>query len=232
MRIHAIIHVPYEGLGCIADWVDKGLHSLTFTRIYESVVFPSVSDVDLLVVMGGPMSVYDEPAFPWLKEEKAFISAMIGQGKKVLGICLGSQLIAEVLGTKVYPNHQKEIGWMNVRKTTVGCRSGFPGDDEFTVFHWHGDTYDLPSGALHLFESEACLHQAFMLYDRVIALQFHLEVTCQTLNGMVENGKDEIERYQCGTVQPVDDILSVSETVILKNNRIMFEILDGFSSVI
>ncbi len=130
------------------------------------------------------MNVYEEAEYPWLAAEKAFIAAAIGAGKPVLGICLGAQLIAAVLGGTVSKGPQPEIGWYPVELTPAGRElplfAGFP--DRFTALHWHGDTFSIPPGATHVASSAACANQAFA-YDggRVVGLQFHLEETRESL---------------------------------------------------
>ena len=119
MRIHIFQHVPFEGPGCITDWANTHHHNLTFTRWYEQSDQPDMAEVDFLIIMGGPMSVHDETVHPWLKVEKQCILQAIQAGKRVLGICLGAQLIATALGAKVYPNTQKEIGWFPVAYATA-----------------------------------------------------------------------------------------------------------------
>jgi GMP synthase-like glutamine amidotransferase len=181
--------------------------------------------------MGGSMSVNDETKYPWLVEEKEFIRTSIKKGKTVIGICLGSQLIAEVLGAKVYPNQQKEIGWFDVKLTekakSLQLFNGF--EDEFSVFHWHGDTYDLPPGSTLLFGSAVCTNQAFLFNDKVLGLQFHFEVTSQMLREMVEHGKSELVESE--TVQSVKRILEQKEFIESNNNK-MFQILDYFEGKI
>ena len=172
------------------------------------------------------MSVYDEDEYPWLREEKDFIRAVIQAGKKVLGICLGSQLIAEVLGAKVYPNAVKEIGWFPVTKTESGKTSALIADFPVTseVFHWHGDTYDLPAGCAHLFISNECCHQAFEYQGRVVGLQFHLETVPELLEAMIENGLHEMNvGGKC--VQTVTEIKQ-NYLLSLKTNRLMNSLLD------
>lgn len=115
LRVHTLLHVPFEGIGCIAGWIGKNNFSKTETRLWESAQCPPMENFDMLIIMGGPMSVNDEAKYDWLYHEKNFIEEAINQGKQVLGICLGSQLIANVLGAKVYPNKLKEIGWFPVR---------------------------------------------------------------------------------------------------------------------
>jgi GMP synthase-like glutamine amidotransferase len=179
MNIHWIQHVPFEGLGGIEPWVVSRGHSLSASRMYASDPLPALDAIHWLIVMGGPMNIYEEAAYPWLAPEKDFIKRAIGSGKVVVGICLGAQLIADALGSRVYTGRHKEIGWFPVRKTEKaeesGLFKGFP--SELDVFHWHGDTFDVPPGCLHLAESEACPSQAFVCEDRVLGLQFHLEMT-------------------------------------------------------
>ncbi len=160
MRIHYLQHKPYESLGCIEEWISKSRHSLSATKFYEDTSLPKFSDFDFLIIMGGPMGVYDEDKYPWLKDEKKFIKESINDNKIVLGICLGSQLIADSLGSKVYKNKFKEIGWFPVKiKNEHKFFNSLP--EEIITAHWHGDTFDLPDGAVHIAESSACKNQAF-----------------------------------------------------------------------
>jgi GMP synthase-like glutamine amidotransferase len=174
--------------------------------------------------MGGPMGVYDDDKYHWLEDEKNFIKESIDAGKTVIGICLGSQLIAEVLGAKVYPNKQKEIGWMPIHKTEGGQSAPILSsvDDEFTVFHWHGDTFDLPEGSTRLFSSQVCMNQAFLYKDKVLGLQFHFEVTPESVKEMVANGIDEL--VENNTIQSAQAIIN-EQSYFEKNNERLFEIL-------
>lgn len=194
MHIHFIQHVPFETPGYLWEWAIAQQHSTSFTKIYEAVKFPEPDAMDLLVIMGGPMGVYEEDKHPWLKEEKTFIRAAIDAGVKVLGICLGAQLVAEAAGARVYPNNEKEIGWWPVRKVTndktLFFLDAFP--EEFVTFHWHGDTFDLPAGAKHLFATEVCPNQGFLINDRIAGLQFHFEATPALVDEMVAHGADEL----------------------------------------
>jgi GMP synthase (glutamine-hydrolysing) len=186
MKIYWIQHVPFEGLGCIQPWLTASRHAVTCTRLWAGDMFPDIGRVDGLIVMGGPMGVYDEAIYPWLTAEKAFIKEILAQDKPVLGICLGAQLIAEVLGAKVSKNRQREIGFFPL----TGDGAVFPAI--FTAFHWHGDTFGIPDGAVHLASSAACKNQAFIYKDNVLALQFHLETTEESLLSLYENAKDEV----------------------------------------
>jgi GMP synthase (glutamine-hydrolysing) len=194
MKIHCFQHVPFEGLGCIEDWANASGFRLSLTRFYENDLLPELDQMDWLLVMGGPMGVSDEPKFPWLTREKRLIEKAIQRGKVVLGICLGAQLIADVLGARVYRNQFKEIGWFPIELTEAGQTSSLFGflPARPTVFHWHGDTFDMPREAVHLAQSEACRNQAFVYKERVIGVQFHLETTAAGIEALVKNCADEI----------------------------------------
>jgi GMP synthase (glutamine-hydrolysing) len=195
MRIHYFQHVPFEGLGTIQQWIESQGHSLGVTQFFRNSTFPKIEDIDLLIVMGGPMGVYDKNKFPWLIKEKEFISEVIGKNKKVLGICLGAQLIASALGAKVYPNTQKEIGWFPLNLTPDGKSSSLFKNisQQFTAFHWHGDTFDLPKEAHWLAKSEACKHQAFSFGKYVLGLQFHFEVERNNVESLIQNCGNELK---------------------------------------
>ncbi|GHV17134.1 amidotransferase [Bacteroidia bacterium] len=191
-RVHYIQHVSYEGIGYIGEWIKENGSQLSVTKMYEEHIFPNLETFDLLVVMGGPMGAYDEDIFPWLKGEKEFIRQAIDADKAVLGICLGSQLIANVLGAKVYPAKEKEIGWWPVTFTDSAAQELFGSNELSPVFfQWHGDTFDLPVGVKHLASSEAFPNQAFLYKDNVLALQFHFEATEESCNDIIDNGYDE-----------------------------------------
>ncbi|MBV5280964.1 MAG: type 1 glutamine amidotransferase [Paludibacter sp.] len=225
LKIHTLQHVQFEGLGCIEQWIAKKGHSVNYTRLYDKPQFPTLNEFDWLIVMGGPMGVYDEAIYPWLREEKEFIRQAIESGKTVVGICLGSQLIAEVLGAKVYPNKQKEIGWFDIHKTEFAKRDPLLEqlEEEFIVFHWHGDTFDLPAESERLFSSAVCLNQAFLYKKKVLGLQFHFEVTPHTLKEMIENGRNELVEDK--TIQSATKILEQTN-YFESNNQKMFRILD------
>src|SRR3990172_5902996 len=165
MKIDILQHVPYEGPGAIAEWAQSRGHELRVTELYKAAP-PPAEDVEFVVVMGGPMNVYQETEYPWLAAEKAFLSGAIGAGRVVLGICLGAQLLADVLGGKVSKNKQAEIGWFPVEITDDGrdleLLEGFP--TPFIALHWHGDTFSIPPDALHVASPAACRNPAFA-YD-------------------------------------------------------------------
>lgn len=227
LHIHYFQHVSHEGPGNIEDWAFSSRHTLTSTRFYENAQLPELSGIDWLIVMGGPMSANDDNQFPWLTAEKEFIKQAISAGKMVLGICLGSQLISAALGAKVYRNPEKEIGWFDIELNTSGRFSLFKDiGPRLKVFHWHGDTFDLPEGAVHLASSEGCRNQAYSYKDNVLALQFHLEPTMKLLKEMVEAGRSEITSGKY--VQTEDEIVK-SFPLIEQNTKIMSLLLDRLS---
>lgn len=191
MKIHFIQHVAFEYPGYLLHWAQQHKHEISFTKIFETVSFPTSENFDLLIIMGGPMGVYEEEKYEWMKQEKKFIKKSIEEKKKVLGICLGSQFVAEALGSKVYPHTVKEIGWWPVQKTSNHLLArNLP--ENFITFHWHGDTFDLPQNAIQLFSSDACAQQGFIFNNHVAGLQFHMEVMDDLLQNMTEHERDEL----------------------------------------
>ncbi len=185
------MHVPFEGLRHFENILKKNAYNLNYLKLYEPHHFPETDSFELLIIMGGPMGIYDDQDYPWLKEERDFIEKAIVNGKKVIGICLGAQFIADALGAKVYPNKQAEIGWFPIHKRTPHPLSKeLP--ESFPVFHWHGDTFNIPEQAVHLFESKGCSNQAFIYDDRILALQFHLEINAEGLQEMLQFVGDNI----------------------------------------
>lgn len=174
MRVHVLQHTAPEGLGSIEAWLLARQAAISTTRFFAGDALPPAQGFDLVIALGGPMSVNDEAALPWLVAEKAFLREVMAAGTAVLGICLGAQLIASALGARVYPNAQKEIGWFPVQGLP-GAGDSFAFPAEAQVFHWHGETFDLPAGARLLASSEACVNQAFQLGRHILGLQFHLE---------------------------------------------------------
>ena len=194
MQVHFFQHVPFEGLAYIAEWAHNRNISLRKIALYENEPLPTLNPCDTLIVMGGPMGAIDEQAYPWLKKEKQFIEKAIETDMIVIGICLGAQIIASVLGARVFKNVHKEIGWFSVNKIPTADQFvlGKSLPERFMAFHWHGDTFDMPSGAVHLAESTACRNQGFVYQNRIVALQFHLESTRPSIEALIENCGSEL----------------------------------------
>ena len=222
MKIHVLQHVPFEGLGSIAPWLESRAASIGFTRFFEGPDLPSFKSLDMIIIMGGPMSVNNEDKLPWLVREKQFIRDAVARGIPVLGICLGAQLIASAMGAKVYRNPVKEIGWFPVR--AVPAPAGYFGiPKECVVFHWHGETFDLPAGAVRLAESDGCKNQAFQLNRNVIGLQFHLETTIESAAALIDHCRDELIPGAC--IQSEAELRAVSPSSYLAINTVMNGVL-------
>jgi GMP synthase-like glutamine amidotransferase len=177
VRVLAFRHSPSDGLGLIGEVLDAHDISCECADLYDvGATEPSIADADALIFLGGSMSANDDLSF--LQREIDYLRAAVPLGKPVLGVCLGAQLIAKALGARVYPNMTKEIGWASVTFTDAAQKDRLlNGLRSEVIFHWHGETFDLPAGAELLASSVACRNQAFRLSDRVYGFQFHLEVT-------------------------------------------------------
>lgn len=224
-QIACFMHVPFEGPGAIADWVRLKGHKLHYTRFYKGDELPDADSVDMLIIMGGPMDVFDYHVHPWMGDEIEWVEEFIQAGKPVLGICLGAQIIAAALDEEVYPGPHREIGWHNLQF--------FPALGDFKifdvlpvtrkVFHWHGDTFNIPEGATRIAASLAFPNQGFIYKNKVIALQFHLEVTPDSVKELVDNCRDEL--VEGPHIQSEMEILSERKH-FQPNQEVLFRFLD------
>ena len=181
-------HVEHEHIGTLAQLMRKSGIAFRYADLYEGDAVPkNAVGIGGLIVMGGPMGVYDSATYPFLEQEQALIRHCAEEGLPVLGICLGAQLIAAALGAKVYPGEKKEIGWyrLSLAAPEDAWTAGLPG--EFMGFHWHGDTFDLPQGAKSLFRSALYENQGFRYGENVLALQFHCEVNARMINEWLDD---------------------------------------------
>lgn len=211
----------------IADWARARDYSVETTNLYkEHYKLPNIKDFDMLVVMGGPMSVNDDVLYAWLAEERTLIREAIDSNKFVLGICLGAQQIAKALGANVSVNNHKEIGWHPIAFTDQAL--GLPIlrglNTAMTVFHWHSEKFDIPAGATLLASSAACVNQGFLYQDRVLALQFHIEMDTVTIEKIVEACSDELVADQY--IQGKDTILEKTKRWQLE--RTLYQLLDNW----
>jgi len=226
MHIHVLQHVPFEGPAQIAHWAERRGHDLAISHLYAGDPLPDLDAFDRLVVMGGPMGVGDEAEYSWLRPEKARIADAIRAGKSVVGVCLGAQLIAEALGAEVFPNAVKEIGWLPIELTEAGRAHPLLEDlpPAPTVFHWHGDTFSLPDGAVHLARSAHCEQQAFLYDGRVLALQFHLESTPDSVAAICTHCADEIQ--PAATIQTAAEMREADLDTYSAITRMLEALLD------
>lgn len=228
MKLHWLQHVPFEGLGIIKEWTEENGADLSATRLYAAEKLPMLENFDMLIIMGGPMGIYDHEEHPWLIEEKQFIRAAIDAEKTVLGICLGAQLIADVLGAEVAPGPQKEIGWFPLHRDPSAPQL-LP--ENINAFHWHGDTFEIPDGAQRLASSSACPNQGFIYQDRVVGLQFHMEITEPGIEALIEHCGRELGTDNRAYVQTAEEMRE-QYTEIPSINTAMKELLNQLSSTV
>ncbi|MDQ8206986.1 lipoyl(octanoyl) transferase LipB [Coraliomargarita sp. SDUM461003] len=228
MRILCLQHVPFEGPAAIADWAHSRGHSLHCHLVFEQGTLPALDRFDLLLVMGGPMNIYEVEAHPWLIAEKELIVSAIAAGKYLVGICLGAQLIADALGAAVTAGPQAEIGWYPIQSEEK-APAWLELPEELRVLHWHGDRFELPAGATRIASSAACPNQAFLYNERVLAWQCHLETTSESLAALIENCSDELA--QTGPYLMTAEQLQAEPAHTYNQMRqALFKILDGMTA--
>jgi GMP synthase-like glutamine amidotransferase len=229
MHIHCFQHLPFETPGTILQWIERHNHTITYTNFFEKdYSLPKPGEYDCLLIMGGYMNVDEEEKFPWLKEEKQQIKKSIDAGKKVIGICLGSQLIAAALCKKVYKGKEKEIGFFPVTFSDETLEHSLFNhfSKEYTVFHWHGDTFDLPDNAQPVASTPACANQAFIIGNNVIGLQFHFEMNETVIEEMILHGDDELLE-KGNYIQGADEVRKGYHW-LQQNRKDIFILLDKF----
>lgn len=229
MRIVCLQHVPFEGPAEIAAWAELRGHSLEIVPLYEGdPIHPKTAD--FLVIMGGPMNIYEEVEHPYLSTEKAYIRSMVDGGALVLGVCLGAQLLADVMGAKVTRGEHAEIGWYPVSRVPGADACPVMGllPSVMDVLHWHGDTFGIPDDTVRAYASEACENQAFSHDDgRVIGLQFHLEQNRESLEALVAAcGEDLVDGEW---IHSADHMLASDER-FADSNEALFKLLDAMSA--
>lgn len=228
MNICFFQHVSYESPGYILGWAKEKGHSISFVNFYQDVTLPEMKNLDALVIMGGPMNIGDiSDEYSWLEEECEYVKQYIKSGRKVLGICLGSQMIADALGAKVYLNKHTEIGWHNVTVDPSKIPHDFSGifPAEFVTFHWHGYTFDIPENYTGFIRSEATPNQAFVK-GNVAAFQFHPEITKESILKLVEHNED-IFKESYPFIQSRNDIIT-TDGYFEQNKTLLFNFLDRF----
>lgn len=178
----ALRHVAFEDLDALGPLLEERGYAISYCEApTDDLAAPALDEAALVVVLGGPVGAYEAASYPFLAAETALIARRLGAGKRVLGLCLGAQLMAQALGARVFPSGAKEIGWAPVVLTAAGRAGPLAALDRGPVLHWHGDTFDLPRGALHLAATDATLNQAFAWERHGLGLQFHVETTARGL---------------------------------------------------
>jgi len=188
-------HIECEDLGTIANAMSQRGIGYKYVRLFDGEPVPSdPGNYSGMIILGGPMNVYEEDKFPYLKDEDILIKKAVKNDMPVLGICLGGQLIAKATGAKVSKGTKKEIGWYDLKLTKDSRQdkvfNSLPGT--IKVFQWHGDTFDIPDGAVHLAGSELFSNQAYRVGSRIYGLQFHLEVTQKMITQWISEYKEEL----------------------------------------
>ena len=203
-KILALKNVGCEGLGTLEDAIESRGMEYHYIHLYNNDKAPQNLDAySALIVLGGPMNVYETEKYPFLIDEERLVREAISKSIAVLGLCLGAQLIAKTAGARVFAGRKKEIGWYPVSLTNDALDdtlfTGFKKD--MTVFQWHGDTFDVPSGAKRMAASELFPNQAFKLSEKIIALQFHLEVTEEAVYQWMQEYQEELNGLK-GSIDP------------------------------
>ena len=210
MRAHILQHTINTTPGSTLEWLKRQNIPCTFTNFFKpNPVLPDLSTFDFLIICGGEMNVDEEKKYPWLKAEKDFIKKALDKNKKIVGLCLGGQLMAEVLGARVGPHKSWEVGWQQVELKPLPSFN-LPLTPALMAFQYHGYSFDTPPGAFQFARSEACEHQGFLWKTRALALQFHPESTkewvlecaketlptgryVQTASQMIEGNKNQTQ---------------------------------------
>ncbi|MAI31946.1 MAG: type 1 glutamine amidotransferase [Rubripirellula sp.] len=182
MRILVIQHSAADSLAAAEKTILELGHEITTIRVDRQDPIPKSVDCDVMIMLGGPYPLTMENRPDWIADEQELVRLYMNGGRRILGICLGAQILASALGAPVRRNAQAELGWHQIRRTSVPSSmvdKSLP--SQLTVFQWHRDTFEIPNGAQHLYESDGCRNQAFSLDDRVYGFQFHLEADVRTI---------------------------------------------------
>ncbi|OMF36947.1 GMP synthase [Paenibacillus sp. FSL H8-0548] len=226
MNILAFRHFSFDDDFAFRSWASAGGHHFVLRDPSVEISLDWLDNLDLLIICGGPMSVYEEDRYPWLIHEKQFVAEAMNRGKKVLGICFGAQMIAELLGSPVYRNSYKEIGWHTINRTPEQHAWLVDLPEPLVSFQWHGDTFDLPEETRLLAYSEACRVQAFAYREHVLGLQFHLETTPACMEAMFDHWSSElIDAPYIQSEEQIRSLFGQSEVSI----KLLHQILDQIS---
>ena len=233
LKVHYFQHIAGEGFGSCYDYLKAHQAQITATEFFalpvelslEIEALPQVEDVDLLIIMGGTMSVNDEANYPWLKIEKRWLRRYLALGKPAIGLCLGGQLIANALGAAVSKNAIQELGWTTVRKVQHVPQDCFALPEYFNVMQWHSETFEIPKGAIHLAENDVCRNQMYQIGKNVLGFQFHPEITPETLSLFLEND-EELALFSGTHVQTESELKRSAKTQFLQGNQLLNQAIE------
>ncbi len=231
-KIYVLQHHPVENLGTIADALEGAALAWQYIRVNDGQPVPAdMKNAGGLIVMGGPMGVYQTDRYPWLRDEMRLIEDAMKRNLPVLGVCLGAQILAAALGAKVDRNpNGKEIGWHPIQLHDAAKSDRLMRDlpATMTPFHWHGDIFELPSGAVSLASSDKTLCQAFRHGDKAYGLQFHFEVTSEGVGAMAAAFAKELVREKI----PADRMIAQATDFIPPLENISDKVFSRWASPI
>lgn len=228
LRVHYFQHIAGEGFGSCYDYLKAHQAKITATEFFalpvdlplELEALPHIDEVDLLIIMGGTMSVNDEANYPWLKLEKRWLRRYLSAGKPAIGLCLGGQLIANALGASVSRNQHQELGWMDVGRVSHVPENYFQIPEKINIMQWHSETFEIPRGGVRLAQNNVCQNQMYQIGRNVLGFQFHPEMTPHALQLLIENEEDSAV-FNGEYVQPIAELKKTIKSKFEQGNQLL-----------